>query len=357
MMNENKNKAGNDKKTLFFLLMFLLLFLVVELFGYGFFYVRYDCLPKKFGKDTFHPRTLYKTDHPYLPYIAKKSNDGFLLEIHSFGGRGKEPENPKTKIRIVTYGGSTTYDGGHKWDKTWPGYLQQILGAEKYEVINMAQNGATTADTLVNLSLLGIELKPDFVLVYDATNDLESSYSIDFKPDYSHRRRNIGKIPYPIFDRLPGWLEYSSIFVALRHLLIGHYDLATLYTRPEAKYDFKNGPFGLEIFRRNLRNINAVAQAHKAKLILGTFQFYKPFAVKLQGHEFADAWEKGINLENKIIRDLAASEPNIYLADLVKNFQVDESDMTDWVHLTALGNKKIAAVYAKAVLSAYDKGP
>ncbi len=303
-MNENKYNPSSDKKTLFFILMFLLLSLVVELFGHGFFYVRYGCLPKKFGDDVFRPRTMYKTDHPYLPYIALKSTDGSReFHFHSFGGRGKEPEYPKTKIRIVTYGGSTTYDGMHKWAKTWPGYLQQFLGTEQYEVINMAQNGATTADTLVNLSLLGIDLNPDFVLVYDATNDLESSYSINFRPDYSHRRRNIGKIPYPLFDRLPRWLEYSSMFVALRHLLIGRYNLSMLYTRPEATYDFKNGPFGLETFRRNLRSINAVAKANNAKLILGTFQFYKPFAVKMQGPEFADAWEKGLNLENEIIRE------------------------------------------------------
>jgi hypothetical protein len=43
------------------------------------------------------------------------------------------------------------------------------------------------------------------------------------------------------------------------------------------------------------------------------------------------------------------------LADLVKSFTVNEVDMYDWVHLTEFGNRKIAEVYAKAVLAASEK--
>jgi len=152
-----------------------------------------------------------------LPYLLKQRINSWI-HVNSYFSRGPEPETPKKRIRILTYGGSTTFDYAHKFPETWPGYLQEYLGKSKYEVINTAHSGVTTADTLIKLQLMHSYLQPDFILVYHGTNDFHfaSQNSENFKTDYSHSRRHIGSVPYTLFKKLPEWFGYSSLFTLIQ---------------------------------------------------------------------------------------------------------------------------------------------
>ncbi|MEK9146502.1 MAG: GDSL-type esterase/lipase family protein, partial [Elusimicrobiota bacterium] len=207
--------------------------------SYVLFYWEHRRLPHEFAASRLRrPESHYRTDHPYLPYIAEQGR-WRNIRFNSLGDRGAEPDRPKRRIRLVCYGGSTTFDMAHDEDKTWPGMLQRLLGEERYEVINAAQNGATSADTLVNFALIHADLKPDYLLVLDGINDLESSFQTGFRPDYSHRRRKIPDVPFPILDALPGWLDYSALWVQVRWALTGDQrDLHELYTKVGA-FDYQ----------------------------------------------------------------------------------------------------------------------
>lgn len=337
-------------RALFVVLTVALCALTVECVAYAVFYlVKRELPPTLAGRQFRRYEHHYKTDHPYLPYIATQGKHGFL-EFNSLGDRGEEPEQPKRRIRIIAFGESTTFDASHVWDETWPGYLQHLLGKERYEVINAAQNGATTADTLVNLGLIHLDLKPDYVLAYHGNNDLESSYYRPFKSDYSHRRRKILDPRHPVFDQLPRWLEYSALYVTLRLAFAKPpLNLWELYTRQDGTTDYENGPFGLETFRRNLRSINALAEANGAKLVLGTFVYYSPWAYDNMRSVFAEGWQRGIDSHNAIIRELAASQPNIRLAEIASTFKPTRAHMVDFCHLTQAGNKLIAKSFFEAI--------
>ena len=325
---------------------------IVEGCGYGLFLLKFGQTPHAWGDEHFKTSTLLMPDHPYLPYLPTPGRNG-VVEFNSLGDRGPEPETPKRRVRVLCFGGSTTFDQAHAWDETWPGVLQAMLGRDRYEVINAAQNGGTTADTLVNLALLHLDLAPDYVLAYEGTNDLESSYARGFRPDYAHRRKDIERCPYPFFERLPRWLDYSSFYVLTRRALAGDRgDLWSLYTRAGSTYDFEHGPFGLETFRRNLLSINALCKTVGATLVLGTFQYYRPWAQQHNGIEFADAWQRGLDRENDIIRALPAADRNIRVAEVARSFTPGEKEMTDFCHLTAEGNRKIAAAFLEAIRAA-----
>jgi lysophospholipase L1-like esterase len=338
-------------KLLFFAaIMLVFSILLVEGAAHAIFYLSKGMLPRAFAKSNFyHLEHHYMTDHPYLPYIATQGKYGGM-EFNSLGDRGAEPEDPKRRIRLIAFGESSTFDASHAWDETWPGYLQHLLGKDKYEVINAAQNGAATPDSLVNLALIHVDLKPDYVLAYHGNNDLESSFDGRFKSDYSHRRRKIADTRHPVFDGMPRWLEFSALYVALRLAMAGPQPtLWGLFTRPGGKADFKNGPFGLETFRRNLRSINAIAQENGAKLVLGTFVYYKPWAYDHMYVGFAEGWRRGIDLHNKIIRELAATHPNIHLAEIEGSFAPTRAHMLDFCHLTETGNKLIAKAFYEEI--------
>lgn len=340
---------SRTKTLAFWAVLLLLIAFVAEGLGYGAFSVVSGETPREFGERTFRVPRLYMTDHPFLPFLARKGTSG-LVEFDSMGNRGAEPESPKRRIRIVCLGGSTTLDAGHRWDQTWPGQLQEMLGAEHYEVINAGQSGATTADSLVKLALLHVDLKPDFVVVYHGTNDVAPSYGVGFRPDYAHRKRSIGNTPYPLFDRLPRRLEYSSLFVAVRYALVGDRgNLWNLYTRFPVRMDFENGPFGVATFRRNLTSMHALCREHGARLVLGTFVYSRELAEREQGLEWADAWQRCIDLQNASIRALAAERPEILLADLARSIAADGSHFVDHCHLTPKGNRAIASAFLDAI--------
>lgn len=330
--------------------------LLLELAAYGAVLVRKRQLPYRFAAENFYGESkLLMTDHPYLPYFPKKGVVQEGIEFNSWGDRGPEPESPKRRIRVLCFGGSTTFDGAHRLPDTWPGRLQALLGP-RYEVINSALNGATTADTLVKLTLLSSALRPDYVLALEGVNDLEPSFSPGFRPDYSHRRRHIGAPPYPVLLRLPRWLDHSAVVVLLKLKLIGpRSDLHAQFSRPTA-YDFENGPFGLDTFRRNLLTINAVSKLHGAKVVLGTPPYYRPWAEANFGPAFAAAWDKALEREREIIRDVARAEENVLLAEVARSFKPTTAEMTDFCHLTEAGNQRVAEAFYAAMLGRAPAG-
>lgn len=333
----------------------LLALLLVEACGQALFLAKFRRLPYAFAREQFHGEArLYMTDHPYLPYLATKGRASENVEFDSRGARGPEPESPKRRVRLVCYGGSTTFDGSHRREETWPGMLEEMLGADRYEVINAAQNGAATPDSLVNLALLQSDLKPDYVLALEGINDLESSFMPGFRPDYAHRRRKIADERYPVFRRLPRWLDASSLYVLLRWKLVGpRGDLHAMFSRPGLAYDFENGPFGLATYRRNLVHLDAIARENGARLVLGTPPFRDGAARSMFGEEFARGFRRGIDAHNAIVRELARSRPNVLLAEVSASFpEPTDALMTDFCHFTAEGNRLVASAFRDAVARA-----
>lgn len=344
-------RVSPAKAAAFTAALFVLGWLCVEACGYGLFFLKHRMTPARFAATRIDtPVHHMMTDHPYLPYLAKPGTYG-ALTFNSLGDRGPEPETPKRRKRVVCFGGSTTFDGSHPIEGTWPGLLQKKLGSG-YEVINAAQNGATSADTLVSFALLHWDLAPDFVLAMDGVNDLESSYFPGFRPDYAHRRRKIPDVRYPALDRAPRAFNYSAVWVLLRWTLQGpSADLHDLYSRP-GSYDYEHGPFGLPTFERNLRELAALSRERGAKLVVGTPQFYSPWALAHFGDAFEEAFKRGLDAENEIVRALPKSERGVFVAEVARSFAPTEKEMTDFCHLTEAGNEKVAAAYFAAIKKA-----
>lgn len=115
--------------------------------------------------------------------------------------------------RAVVLGDSFTWgDKIAETDDAWPARLEAILnrtGDEAWEVINMAQNGYTTANEAELLRRLGWQFDPDLVLVQFYINDALPSGG-----DFTHV---LGSWLRPRVNLLPvrfrsGWVQQSAVF-------------------------------------------------------------------------------------------------------------------------------------------------
>ena len=342
------------KKLVFALVVAAGVILLCEAAGQVLFRLRFGLSPYAHGQREFKHNEAIISDHPYLPYLLAKGERGGIA-VNRWGDRGPEPETPKRRVRVVCYGGSTTFDAGSKTNaETWPGRVGARLGMERVEMVNAGLMGGTTADSLVRLSLQHLELTPDVVVVYHGVNDLEPSFAQGFQPDYNHRRQDCPQVPY-LFDRAPRSLDHFALWSLARLAMVGYRggDLWSRYTRTEARYDFAAGPRGLPVFRRNLRSIRALAEANGARVVFCTFLFYRPLTTapafnSRHGAAFGEAFEAGIHYQNEIIRELGREEGAL-VADVAGATPLAPELFTDCCHLTADGNNAIAAVVAKAL--------
>lgn len=229
--------------------------------------------------------------HAYLAYAGRP--DFKLLEqkpqplevVHnSMGFAGPETswEKPEGVYRIVCLGGSSTYGiGPSSTFKNWPVLLEQQLNssglARRVEVLNLGLQGYSTFESQINLSLRGVEFRPDLVLVYHTINDLRCALYPGVVRDNTHWR---GIWPVDRPDPLLDTLERSFVFLAGRRYLtdwletrrdIGAYvivDFGKYY--PDDFAQPSDPDLGFANFRRNIVSIVATARAHGAEVMLAT---------------------------------------------------------------------------------------
>ena len=155
---------------------------------------------------------MYIEPHPYLPWVYKKNSlsqkrGPIRYPLHP--GRFQIPQLKTNNLRIVNgedggshvsieklnglkriicLGASTTGNYIEEDGKTfsYPLELDRILNSsedhKKYEVINFGQGGYNSADLLVRYCLNIADLKPDYLIIYHAYNDVRNYLTGGFDP-------------------------------------------------------------------------------------------------------------------------------------------------------------------------------
>jgi hypothetical protein len=165
--------VSRTKRVLFISVLFLLPFLLitaVEGLARGYVYARYGVPGKTYG--------LWRSDEVLG---AQQLENGYntIGQTNNFGFRNDEDvwdPKPPNSLRIIAYGGSTTYCYNLLQHETWPYRLEQIfrsrwLGGEKDQVLNAGgvawSLGHVYARAKKDIPLL----KPDYVLIYSGLNE------------------------------------------------------------------------------------------------------------------------------------------------------------------------------------------
>ncbi len=137
------------------------------------------------GQD-FVPRFLFQAD-PELGFKLTPNFKGDMkvagfktaIDINSYGLRGPELNQTKTKKRILFLGDSFTFGYGINEKDTFPRLLARLLNEyhpDSYEVINLGVMGYGTDQELAYFKTTGINLTPDIVvLAFFGGNDLSDN--------------------------------------------------------------------------------------------------------------------------------------------------------------------------------------
>lgn len=135
--------------------------------------------------------------HPYMFYINKPQwfASGFR-QNNSLGYRGNDFSMAPNKnvLRILTLGGSTTYNypAVLNPNNTWSADLAVLLSHQlhkKVQVINGGLNAGTSAEILAQYMFKHRYLKPDVVIIHTGWNDTGPLILNKYDPTYGNYRR------------------------------------------------------------------------------------------------------------------------------------------------------------------------
>jgi len=233
--------------------------------------------------------------HPFLPYIPlendsrklfifkPETNQTILVDYtqNSLGFRTPERSYQKKENvkRIITLGGSTTWDGLDN-DHTWPALLEKQLNQYyknkkvSIEVINLAVDGAPSAESLVILSLLGVLYRPDLVISYDGVNDFWTLTLLPqtIIPDYRNIMRKYEDHSNALQLKLPRW-AFHSYLVSLVTKQWDEWRNPELNLRAQVfKYsggETRNNaaPSGVYLYERNLRLMRGISSEYGSQFV------------------------------------------------------------------------------------------
>ena len=290
-----------------------------------------------------------------LPFVGfGPSDEGF--GHNRLGYRNKEIaiEKPEGVFRIATTGGSTTYGAGVQNEETWPAQLERILHEDydytHVEVINTASTAYTTWNSLANFAFRVVDLQPDLLIVYHATNDAKARLTNpecytgqspirglykgqwrttgpDFGPSTIYRFLGVGRGWVPNANELNSWIMPVEESVNGCERLSGVTDAELLQTNPPV------------YFERNLRNLAHLAHANQTEIFFSTWAYYAPLVEP-------DYWETAFDENNAITRHLA-EEFDAPFYDLQANLPQDRDLwLSDGEHQSAAGTLEQARQYA-----------
>lgn len=248
------------------------------------------------------------------------------------------PEKNKSKVRVVTLGGSTTASG-------YPNYLRENLG-EKFEVLNFGQAYFTSMHTMVNYFINVQELNPDYIVIHQGWNDnVARNSGKEFSSDYSHALIS-WELPF-IPDKY--LIRMSALYRHLKHSFtpfpswrfIDHNLHKKRVHTPENYNDLSE----LVPFKRNIKTIINSAAANGTKVILTT----QPFVTS--GKNLDENMGRHIEQCNQIMRELSKEySSQVQLVDLFELMQGKyENEFTDLAHMTEAGKKLKADFISESI--------
>jgi lysophospholipase L1-like esterase len=306
------------------------------------------------------PTAIKYAPHHYLCYRLQPNYRRGATVHNSLGFRGDEIAIPKPAgvFRIAILGGSTTYtEFVPNNAATFPAQLQRILredyGHDQVEVINAGCPGHNSWESLVNLEFRVLDLEPDLVIPYEGVNDVHARLVLPgaYRGDNSGRRQ-CWQAPWDV--RL---LRYSCLARIVGHQLgLWNHPGVDCYVQADTSdpgthgYSRRIGGEPLEVlnqnppvyFRRNLRNIIAVARANGANVLLATWAHSN----ECGDYAATPHYEEGFAENNDVVRQMAR-EQGAPLFDFATLMPKTRSYWRDGRHVNEAGARLQAAMFAK----------
>ncbi len=292
------------------------------------------------------------------PFVQYTGNPDAGYNPFGFSGPALDYGKDEGVLRVLCLGGSTT-EGDTGYPHRLEGFLEEHGGdlSGGYEVLNFGLSGWSSAHSLVNFVLNGVDFAPDYVVIHQGWNDfLARDSGCSLVGDYSHHAfPTYGQAFSPTERALLGSMVYR-LGKALTQ------PATTEHTRP-AMRAAPHGPECTEVdelwpFRRNIQTLVDVATARDATVVLTT----QPRALELDSKDYPDPALKTRHLDidahhidecNAVMREVYAEERgDALMVDLAQEMTgVAEHVFKDLAHVNEDGHQLKAEAIGRAILA------
>jgi lysophospholipase L1-like esterase len=281
------------------------------------------------------------------------------IHINSLGFRGPEITVPKPEgtVRIAFLGAWTTYcaeipNNELVWPHLVVAELQQQFPQSRFDYVNAAVPGYSTAESLRNLELRVAPLEPDVVVIYHATNDLSG--------DTRALARNAGLVVGRLDET--SWLgEYSALWFLLeknwtvwrRQNAARRGEGRLQFSAEELSRGFESRLEELVVEAAGTAPVVAIAtfshrirheQSDEEKILASsTSLYYMPY-MSVEG------LLRGFDEYNRVIRTVAERTGSILIGG-ENRIPGDGEHFVDSVHFTVEGSRKMSERVTTALSS------
>jgi lysophospholipase L1-like esterase len=308
---------------------------------------------KSLSKILIKTDVLRYTPHHYLAYSTTPNYKNGKIYHNSQGYRSNEIKKKSNDIlRIVTLGGSTTYNESvDDNEKTFTYLMEKMLNKKKanVEVINAGIGGHSSFETLANFQFRVLDIKPDLIILYHGTNDVHTR----FVPINLHKGDNSGRRKYWSYINNNKFILNSATF-----RLFSNWTNDLVNFSPNdftgSKYDFffSENPINIlslnsiKYIKRNYENIIAIAKQNSIKVVLVTF------ASTMEHEHYAswDSYQLGFKQQNEMIKNIS-KKMRISMIDFEKLMPKDRKYWADGVHLNEDGSKLKAEIFVDFLIN------
>lgn len=330
-------------------------------------------LPSIFSRHRLKPEQRLNLDEAWgIREGSEPTGRTYSINDAGYRGPSLKRTKPEDEVRVVILGGSAVFDPNASAGEDWPHRVQTLLASEGHGevvVVNAGVPGHASFDSLGRLYAQIWTYEPDFVLVYNAWNDIKYFSELTgetplitlftpYDPKADPLRNYRGFV-----DRL---LSHSQLYVKLRN----HYYQRKLRPGPEGQIpeggsERTYGRLAVDQYRLNIEMIVDVARNIGADAVLLTqATLVAPdndeedrerinYEYQRMSHEtlvraFADC--------NDVIRSVAR-EKGVPLLDLAGMLGGRPELFEDHVHLSSRGSAAIAAEVAGFLADRLDGRP
>lgn len=306
------------------------------------------------------------------PGVAFRYANGTVAHVNAqrFRGPVVEAVKPAGTVRIVILGGSTTFGWGVDDDQSIDAYLRTFLAerfpSRRVEVVNAALDGYDTWQLLERVRGDVLALDPDLLVVNTGINDVRSARYADIV-DADPRTLLWEVAMRPMREaqargRFSLWarVKHASYLVRFGGMTRDLVRDATRGAPPPSDGPPPRDPIhpdAANYFTRNVRAIGELARARGIAVLFGTPASslrinYKPTDRSTTTYWLNDAEETQVYRDTLAVRLRSVSE-ELGRAGLVTAYvrpDVPGAEFLDDAHLTAEGNRRVAGVFADAIV-------
>ena len=304
-------------------------------------------------------------------YRLRTDNQGFII-----GERDTVKKN--NSVDIIFFGGSTTECKYVEEEKRFPYLVANKLEKKDgllLQSLNGGVSGNNTINSLLNSIVKGLEIKPKFLVLMHAINDvaLISKEQTYWRGPATKvfinegKRKEDHRFIYILFQELKDIL-LPNIWLQIRHLVSSKIDdinnvdeWASSRNKPKANYSHVEKAL-IDDFSSAIKSFVAVSRAWGIEPILMT-QFNRisidDIFIRNQYEKSSqpisyDEFVKLYSVANEVIRKIAEDD-KVFLIDLDKELNRNKMYIYDAVHLNTQGSIVVADYIANEMAKKYHE--